>query len=381
LLPPLPNYVKSLLGYGETSRSARNAPKYSTTAKIVVSFKRIFPKSVSNRVGGHGPGRAKLAMQNIVRPDFDPKEKLTYTFRSDAPLGDGIFSGQDVWRDILHMGKVRMSDKSDKAKLFKLKEILSGMRTVVVAYSGGVDSVFLIKVATDVLGKNCIAVTATSPTYPRDELVFAKKMAKQFGCKHIVIKTNEMDDKRFYLNPINRCYYCKKELFSTLRKLADSKGIEWVIDASNTSDKADFRPGAIAKAEYGVRSPLQEAGFTKDDIREASKRLRLVTWDKPAQACLASRFPYGHKITPKALILVSKAENIMRRLGYQQVRVRHYGQLCRVEVDIDNMAKAITQRKIIVKNLKKLGYHYVTLDLDGYRMGSMNIAIPRGRSR
>lgn len=263
-------------------------------------------------------------------------------------------------------------------KLKKLKALLKSMRSVLVAYSGGVDSTFLLKVAHDVLGPGVLAVTAVSPTYPSDELVFARQTAKKLKARHRVIYTGELKDKRFVANPANRCYFCKQELFSKLVRMARQNRLNVVVDASNVSDETDIRPGNKAKQEFGIRSPLTEAGFTKADIRCASKRLNLSTWDKPSLACLASRIPYGTKVSGPLLRRIYRAESVLRRLGFKQVRVRHYNNLCRIEVFKKDIPFLIERRNLIVAGLKKLGYNYVTVDLEGYHTGSMNLALAKG---
>lgn len=258
-------------------------------------------------------------------------------------------------------------------KLGKLKGILKEMGSVLIAYSGGVDSTFLLKVAVGVLKNKVLAVTAVSPTYQNEELIFSKRLAKELGVRHKIIKTDELEDKRFAMNPANRCYYCKKELFGRLKEIAKEFDLNFVADASNISDKQDYRPGSKAKEELRVRSPLQEAGFTKEDIRQASRRLGLATWNKPAMACLASRIPYGKEITFGALARINKAEKFLRQLGFAQVRLRHYNGLCRIEIFKDDILALVHKRDIVVKKLKNLGYNYVTVDLEGYRTGSMNL--------
>lgn len=260
-------------------------------------------------------------------------------------------------------------------KLKKLENILKKMGSVLVAYSGGLDSTFLLKVAVSVLKDKVLAITANSPTYPPQELACAKKMAAALGARHRIIKTYELKNKRFLANPINRCYFCKKELFRKLKDIAEKSKLNFVVDASNTSDKKDFRPGHKAKAELKIRSPLEEAGFSKEDIRLFSKKLGLGTWNKPAMACLASRIPYGRKITSSILSRVNKAESFLRQLGFRQVRLRHYNGLCRIEVFKDDIPKLINQHHLIVEKLKGLGYNYVTVDLEGYRTGSLNEVI------
>ena len=263
-------------------------------------------------------------------------------------------------------------------KLNRLKKIISGMDSVLIAFSGGVDSTLLLKVASVVLPPDKIlAVTAYSATYPKNELLFSKDIARGFGVRHKIIKTYELKDKRFTVNPVNRCYFCKKELFSKLKDIAKRFKLNFVADASNISDKEDFRPGNKAKEEFKIRSPLQEAGFSKKDIRLLSKKLRLRTWNKPAMACLASRIPYGRKITSPILARVNKAETFLRQLGFLQVRLRHYNGLCRIEVFKGDIPKLISRQELIVKKLKRLGYNYVTVDLEGYRTGSLNEVIKR----
>jgi uncharacterized protein len=263
-------------------------------------------------------------------------------------------------------------------KLNKLKEIISGSKSAVIAFSGGVDSTFLLSVASQILTRDkIIAVTANSVTYPKEELALAKKIAGVFKVKHKIIKTRELSDKRFISNPVNRCYFCKKELFSSLKCIADKNGFENIFDASNLSDKKDFRPGTKAKLELGVRSPLQEAGINKEEVRRLSKVLKLNTWDKPSLACLASRIPYGMRVSKKVLRRIEQGEELLRRAGFKQVRLRDYGGLCRIEVPKEDLQCAYAKLNRIVDKLKKLGYNYVTLDLEGYRTGSMNPALPK----
>lgn len=260
-----------------------------------------------------------------------------------------------------------------KQKLVRLKKIISDYRSCLIAFSGGVDSTFLLRVASLVLPEDKIlAVTAFSPTFPEDELVFSKNIARRFGVRHKIIRTGELQNKKFISNTVNRCYFCKKELFSRLKNIATKSKLNFVADASNISDKSDFRPGNIAKQEYQIRSPLQEAGLTKEEIRKLSRKLGLDTWDKPSLACLASRIPYGIKISSGLLGRINQAEAYLKGIGFQQVRLRHYNGLCRIEVAKGDIPRLISKRHQVIDKLKKIGYNYVTIDLEGYRTGSMN---------
>ncbi|MBM7614292.1 ATP-dependent sacrificial sulfur transferase LarE [Alkaliphilus hydrothermalis] len=259
-------------------------------------------------------------------------------------------------------------------KYSKLKEILTGLESVAVAFSGGVDSTFLLKVAHDVLKDKAIAVTARSSTYPEREFNEATEYAKSFGAKHVVIVSEELDIEGFSKNPVNRCYYCKHELFTKVRTVADEYGIKHVLDGSNLDDLLDFRPGMHAAKELNVVSPLKEAQMTKDDIRQLSKELGIATWDKPAFACLSSRFPYGHEITAPKLKMVELAEQFLLDLGFRQLRVRHHENIARIEVAKDERVKFFDKDLMdqIGNYFKEIGFDYVTLDLLGYRTGSMN---------
>jgi len=261
------------------------------------------------------------------------------------------------------------------SKLNKLKNILLGMKSVLIAYSGGVDSTFLLKVAKETLGEdNVLAVTAKSETYPKNEYNQAKKLAKKLKINHLVINTRELSNPLFNTNPVNRCYYCKKELFTKLKQIAYEKKINFIVDGTNYDDIKDFRPGSVACKELGVRSPLKESRLTKKEIRLLSKKMQLPTWNKPAFACLASRLPYGDKITVQKLKMINESEYFLSKLGFKQVRVRHHSNIARIEVSPEDISRIVSLklRNKIIKKLKNIGYHYITLDLQGYRVGSMN---------
>ena len=260
-------------------------------------------------------------------------------------------------------------------KLNVLRGLLKKLNGAVIAYSGGVDSTFLAVVAHEVLGDRALAVTAVSPTYSRRELNEAKDLAARFGLRHLIIETDEFADPHFRANPPDRCYYCKLALFRRLRRLADEEGLSAVLDGSNLDDLADHRPGHRAARELGIRSPLREVGFTKEEIRRYSKELGLPTWDKPAYACLATRLPYGSEITPEKLARIEAAEEYLRSLGFREVRLRDHSPVARLEVGRAEMEEAWRRRAEIAARLHGLGYPYVTLDLDGFRQGSMNAVL------
>ncbi|MFA4967280.1 MAG: ATP-dependent sacrificial sulfur transferase LarE [Candidatus Margulisiibacteriota bacterium] len=263
-------------------------------------------------------------------------------------------------------------------KLDILKDILKDMKSVLVAYSGGVDSAYLLKIAVDTLDNDkVLAVTASSETYPDHEKKEARELCEKLGAKAMVIETREFDDPNFRSNPKDRCYYCKKELFSKLTAIMKENNLAFIIDGSNADDLNDFRPGAKAKKELGVRSPLQEAELTKEEIRSSAKAVGLSNWDKPSSACLASRIPYGTEIVPEVLQRIEKAEDYLRSLGFKQLRVRHHDKLARIEIESHEIPVIMKGNMMgkINKKFDELGYIYVTLDLKGYRTGSLNEAI------
>lgn len=259
-------------------------------------------------------------------------------------------------------------------KYSKLQKILRELEEVVVAFSGGVDSAFLLKAAYDTLGDKAQAVLAVSPTYPSREYEKAKEVAAMIGARLSIIETYEMEDETFRSNPINRCYFCKSELFTEIGKLAESNRFKNMVDGSNFDDLGDHRPGMKALKEKGIRSPLQEAGLTKNDIRVLSKEFGLPTWDKDALACLSSRFPYGESIDLKKLKMVDALENYLFDIGFRNIRVRHQNNTARIEVSpsmINLLLEDKTRAEILAKS-KLLGYTHVSVDLEGYRQGSLN---------
>jgi uncharacterized protein len=262
-----------------------------------------------------------------------------------------------------------------ESKNEKLKEIFKELKSVVVAFSGGVDSTFMLAKAVEVLGKDkVLAVTATSPTYPLSEFKESKELAKQIDVEQLVIDSNELEIEGYKDNPIDRCFFCKSELFTLMQKVAKEKGYDNVVEGATVDDLGDYRPGLRAVKELGVKSPILEAEMTKDDVRALSKEMKLPTWDKPAKACLASRFPYGEEITAEKLEQVEKAEDYLYSLGFKMVRVRHHGDVCRIELNTDDIYRFTThqKRRNIIEKLRECGFKYITFDLEGYRTGSMN---------
>jgi uncharacterized protein len=269
------------------------------------------------------------------------------------------------------------------SRLERLRGILREMGSAAVCFSGGVDSTLLLKVAFDVLGDQAVAVTARSETYIASEFAAAVDLVGEIGVRHLVIETSELANEAFQRNEPDRCYWCKKELFGRVRTAADQCGMAHVVDGANADDAADWRPGAQAAAELGVRSPLREAGLTKDDIRRLARHFGLPNWDKPAMACLSSRFPYGTPIDEEGVGRVAAAEAMLRELGFTTLRVRHHDTIARIEVPPAEVARVAAPgtRERIVRHLREIGYTYVTVDLAGYRSGSMNEVLAESDKR
>jgi len=259
-----------------------------------------------------------------------------------------------------------------ESKLRELKRIIGEMESAIVAFSAGVDSTFVAAVAAGVLGERAVAVTGVSPSIPRSEVEEAQTLAQRMNIRHILLDTSEMDRPGYVENSPQRCYHCKTELYSLLEDMAARDGFAYVLDGCNVDDLGDHRPGRVAAAEHRVRSPLIEAGLLKQEIRVLSKGLGLPTWDKPAMACLSSRIPYGTPVTVEALDQVGAAEAFLRGLGFRQLRVRHHGEVARIEVEAEDLTGVLEHRDRIIRRLQNLGYTYVTLDLSGFRSGSMN---------
>ena len=255
----------------------------------------------------------------------------------------------------------------------RLKDLLTTFESLVIAFSGGVDSAYLACIAHRTLGDRAVAITADSPSYPERHRALAIRIATDFGLHHEIIHTGELERPEYRANPANRCYYCKHELYTHLSRIARTRGAV-VVDGNNADDRGDYRPGRQAAREFGVRSPLDEVNLTKDEIRELSKRAGLPTWDEPASACLSSRIPYHTEVTDEKLRTIERAEQALRTLGFRVFRVRHHDELARIEIARNEMPRALEPEvaAAIVRELKAAGYKYVSLDLQGYRMGSLN---------
>jgi uncharacterized protein len=267
-----------------------------------------------------------------------------------------------------------------QTRLTELEEILVPYKSALVAFSGGVDSSLALAVAARALPKHrVLAVTSNNETYLPSELDLAREFAASLGVEHLVVNTRELDDPNYASNPTNRCYFCKSTLYTDLAKLAEDRGYACVVDGANKDDEGDYRPGRKAAKELGVVSVLSEAQMTKADVRELAKYLGLPTWDKPALACLSSRFPYGQEITPEKLSQVARAEEFLRREDFKQVRVRHHGEIARLEIGPDELERAFAMREKISAELLDAGFLYVTLDLAGYKAGSLNAALKRDK--
>jgi uncharacterized protein len=260
----------------------------------------------------------------------------------------------------------------DQVKENTLRQSIRDMKRVLVAYSGGIDSTLLAVMAHQELGQNAVAVTAVSPSLPSADLQEAQAIAQQFGCAHVLIESHELDDPNYQANTPLRCYFCKHEVYGELGAYARAHNFQFIIDGTNLDDLGDIRPGRKAAAEAGVRSPLIEAQFTKQDVRDLAQAIGIPNWDKPSAACLSSRIPHGTPVTIQLLSQVEQAEMIIHGLGIRQARVRHHGEIARLEVPPDDFEIVLAQREKIVEQLRSIGYTFVALDLAGYRMGSLN---------
>ena len=279
---------------------------------------------------------------------------------------------------------VQTSDKTLLQKRSDLVNILEQMRSVIVAYSGGVDSAFLAAVANETLGRKALSVTAVSPSLAPSELEEATDLANRIGLNFMTIETNEIDRPDYQANNPDRCFFCKDELYTHLVRFAEEESFDSIVNGTNVDDLGDYRPGIEAAKQYGVRSPLVEAELTKDDIRALSRDMDLPTWDKPAQACLSSRIPYGTTVTVEALTKIAKAEQFLRSKGFKQLRVRHHETIARIEIEPSDFSAITSEplRSEINQEFKNIGYSYITLDLDGFRSGSLNEILSKlGKSK
>ena len=269
-------------------------------------------------------------------------------------------------------------------KARKIKSLILEMDSALVAFSGGVDSTLVLALAHDVLGEKALAVTAQSASMPDREMKACHQLAKEIGVKHLVVKTEEMSNPNYRANPANRCYHCKTELYSSLKKVAQQENILNILNGTNTDALGDYRPGLDSAREQGVRSPLVEAEFNKQEVRELSRKMELSVWDKPAMACLSSRIPYGQPVTPEKLAMIEQAEDLLLSLGFTQVRVRHLGTLARIELDKNEIPRYQNDKsvqKAVEEKLKALGFNNVVLDPEGYRMGNLNSALLEYKDR
>jgi uncharacterized protein len=259
-------------------------------------------------------------------------------------------------------------------KQTRLYELLAVCDSAIVAFSGGVDSSYLAWAAAQTLGARSLCITADSPSYSDRHRQLARRIAREFGLRHEIVHTTELDRPEYRANPVDRCYYCKRELYTTLTRIARDRRIAVILDGNNADDRGDYRPGRTAAREFGVRSPLDEVDLSKAEIRELSRRAGLPTWDEPASACLSSRIPYHSEVTDEKLRMIERAEDVLRDLGFRVCRVRHHDTLARLEIGRDELARALEPglRERIVEELRAIGYQHVTIDLQGYRMGSLN---------